>query len=188
MDLGATILDIAYARMVLDALLGIIQQLLVVEWFFEEIISPVLHRFDSNTNVTISSDHDDRNFGAALAQCSQNLNPAHFWQPHIEHDTAQSEIVELIQEFDGVGMRRHLKPDRFEKLPKRSASGIVIIDDIDDSSLCKGLMSLSSERQTTLLFTDQTAYFMPAGARPGPLRLASRFFYDDLVGIEDRSV
>ena len=71
-----------------DGALDAVEQVLLAEWFLQEIEGAMLHGFDGHGDVAVPGHEDDRDDGATQIQLLLKLEPAHAGHADVENQAA----------------------------------------------------------------------------------------------------
>src|SRR2546427_6737252 len=115
-----------------------VQELLVVAGLLEKIDGPTLHGTHAHRDVTEARDEDDREAALSLAEVGLEIQPTRSSQPHVEQE-ARGPVQHLaLHEGTGRGERLHVEAGGADQSGHRPAHGLVVVDDVHDSSAGRG--------------------------------------------------
>lgn len=117
----------AVADIPFDGLAHPIEQMLVVEWFFEEIKRPGTHGTDGDGNIAMPRNDDHRQAYALGRQLLLEVETVATKKPYVQDETARMLRIVSRTKLRPAGVGDYAKPRGPDELLKRAADGHIII-------------------------------------------------------------
>src|ERR1700730_1723423 len=108
-----------------------VKQILIAEWFCQELDRTALHRLYRHRNVAMPGDEDDRQFTLGRRDLALEVEPALSGQPDVEHQAGRAGRPAGLEEFVHRAEQVDLKPDGSKQATKRLPDGRIVINDDD---------------------------------------------------------
>jgi hypothetical protein len=104
-------------------------QLLRVDGLREEVVRPEVERLDRRLDITVATDHEDRNGGASPPEYLHDLEPAEPWHPHVQEQEVHRFPLEHARRLCSVGGRLDPVALVAEELGGRAPERDIVIHD-----------------------------------------------------------
>src|SRR5882672_4214085 len=119
-----------------------IQQILIAEWFRQELDGPRFHCPHRHRDIAVGGDKYDWNANISCGQLALEIKPADARQSDIEDEAANNILMPAVHEFSGRPKQFYVQTHRLYQAFDRTTNRGIIVNHENDGSLISHEASL----------------------------------------------